>query len=107
MPSTAIYPSDFNLFLFVILGTIVPIGRVLFTIVVPFHLRVELSFPSDCSFKVKVVPILKVFCSLLKFQKGISVPLLSGSVLIVCFLSYFQGTFVAIALFLFQSVGSF
>ena len=44
-------------FPFVILGTIVPIGMFLFTVVVPFHLRVELSLLSDCSFEVKVVAI--------------------------------------------------
>ena len=32
MPSTAIYPSDFSSFPFVILGTIVPIGRFFFTV---------------------------------------------------------------------------
>ena len=77
-----------SLFPFVILGTIVPIGRFLFTIVVPFHLRVEISFLSDCSFEVKVVPSESLSFPF-KIQKGTSVPLLRGSVLIVCSLLYF------------------
>ena len=63
-------------------------GRFLFTIVVPFHLCVELSFLSDCSFEVKVVPTESLPFSF-KIQKGTSVPLLRGSVLMVCSLLYF------------------
>ena len=61
--------------------------RFLFTTVVPFHLHVELSFLSDCSFEVKVVPIQNLPFPF-KVQKGTPVPL-RGSVLIVRSLLYF------------------